>query len=543
MFEDAGQHEPLTQRLKNILTEYKDGLTIIKELLQNADDAGATELNILYDARQHNTQKLFFPGMGNSHGPALVIHNNSKFTDEDFLNITKLAGATKKEKPRKIGKFGVGFCSVYHITDVPSFVSRNWLYIFDPTLTHLRDAVKDPSKPGKRVDFTQRYVSQTQQLDPFKHLFGFDVSKSYDETIFRLPFRKHHSEISSTMYNNSMIDELRNKISSQGTKLLLFLKQVCKVTFSKIAPREEYPQILVTIERKESALKNVGICLRTFSSSIPGPSLQEHWLIASHNEGMDLGYSTGSVACQLKVQGANPPTFELQQLSKGEVFCFLPLAVPPTGIPVDINGNFAVKSDRRGIWVDDSSDTSCVKEVEWNNVLVKQVIPHAYCKLLSGLKQLSIDGTIVDYDFYSIWPLDSMLKSQNPWKVLVHSVYELLSSESMQLFHSSSTNAWLTLDDSKFLCSNVLISQLQQEVPKCVVRAMPILKLPFVDVPHDHYRQLCQILGKRVSVIGQELFTAAFFEKIDFFSEDIDIRNEVLLCMLECLSLEEYRSN
>ena len=48
---DVGQQEPLIQRLKNILKDYKDGLTIIKELLQNADDAEATDiLNIIYDS-------------------------------------------------------------------------------------------------------------------------------------------------------------------------------------------------------------------------------------------------------------------------------------------------------------------------------------------------------------------------------------------------------------------------------------------------------------------------------------------------------------
>ena len=34
VFEDAGQHEPLATRLSNILSEYKDGLTIIKEMIQ-----------------------------------------------------------------------------------------------------------------------------------------------------------------------------------------------------------------------------------------------------------------------------------------------------------------------------------------------------------------------------------------------------------------------------------------------------------------------------------------------------------------------------
>ena len=85
-FKDAGQHEPLVVRLKNILRDYKDGLTIIKELLQNADNAEATEVNICFDARNHTTERkrLFFPDMCEAHGPALIVHNNSTFSDEDF---------------------------------------------------------------------------------------------------------------------------------------------------------------------------------------------------------------------------------------------------------------------------------------------------------------------------------------------------------------------------------------------------------------------------------------------------------------------------
>ena len=163
-FGDVGQHEPLVTRLKNILRDYKDGLTIIKELLQNADDAEATELNICYDARTHETdpQKLFFSGMSKCHGPALVVHNNAVFTGEDFQNITKLAGATKQNKPLKIGKFGVGFCSVYHITDVPSFVSKDWLYIFDPTLAYLKEEIRDQARPGKKLRFTEALVSHSK---------------------------------------------------------------------------------------------------------------------------------------------------------------------------------------------------------------------------------------------------------------------------------------------------------------------------------------------------------------------------------------------
>jgi sacsin len=41
MIENFGQREPLTTRLGGLLTEYPPGVSILKELLQNADDAGA----------------------------------------------------------------------------------------------------------------------------------------------------------------------------------------------------------------------------------------------------------------------------------------------------------------------------------------------------------------------------------------------------------------------------------------------------------------------------------------------------------------------
>ena len=77
----------------------------MKELIQNSDDAEATEVNICFDACSHNFEQrnLFFPGMHESHGPALVVHNNSTFSSEDFTNIQRLAAATKQEKKLKMG--------------------------------------------------------------------------------------------------------------------------------------------------------------------------------------------------------------------------------------------------------------------------------------------------------------------------------------------------------------------------------------------------------------------------------------------------------
>ncbi|EDO32856.1 predicted protein, partial [Nematostella vectensis] len=148
--ESFGQYEPLTRRLQRLLEEYTDGFSVPKELIQNADDAGATEVRFLYDERANEDAMtcLISEGMKECQGPALWVYNNAVFTDADFQNITKLNGATKEEDSGKIGRFGLGFNAVYNITDVPSLLSRNNLVIFDPHTTHLGRAIRDKSRPG-----------------------------------------------------------------------------------------------------------------------------------------------------------------------------------------------------------------------------------------------------------------------------------------------------------------------------------------------------------------------------------------------------------
>ncbi len=380
-FEDAGQHEPLTTRLKNILRDYKDGLTIIKELLQNADDAEATEVNICYDTRQHETnpKKLFFSGMAEAHGPALIVHNNKSFSEDDFTNITKLAGATKANKVLKIGKFGIGFCSVYHMTDVPSFVSRDKLYIFDPTLSYLRKEIKNFSRPGKKILFTSKFIANSRQLSPYDGLFGFDRS-DYEGTIFRLPFRTHPSELSSTCYSNLIVQDLISAIKNSSSTLLLFLQHVRTITFQTISHGQSTPEILlkITRERIEAPIQlHAGTEIRelTCFDSLSNESNSCHWLVSQESETDDYSqqYFTASVSCPLGAPGSYSVDAEFQ----GEIFCFLPLS-QKIGLPVHLSSNFAVINNRRGIWTSDEATSLTDREVTWNVSLMQGVIPRAY---------------------------------------------------------------------------------------------------------------------------------------------------------------------
>ena len=529
-FEDAGQYEPLTVRLKNILKDYKDGLTIVKELLQNADDAEATEVNICYDARQHTVKprSLFFPGMHDCHGPALVVHNNATFSNDDFTNITKLAAATKASKPLKIGKFGVGFCSVYHVTDIPSFVSQQTLCIFDPTLSYLKKEIKNPGRPGKKVNFASRFIASSSQLVPYAGLFDFNPKEPYSGTMFRFPFRTSASELSGTMYTEATIRELINDIKNCSSKLILFLQHIKCITFSRIDQGQQTPTVLLQIT-KESVESISGTltevkkirCLDERSSQ----AHEDCWLIATHTDSIGTERATASVACLLEVtspsQGYNVMKIE------GEIFCFLPLS-QKTGLPVHVSSNFAVINNRRGIWTTDESSTND-SEVQWNLSLMQNVIPKAYHALLASLQEGHCQEKLREYAFYSLWPLEANLTRHNPWVHAVHKLYgEAISSS--RLFYSVSSSQWLTILECKFLAPGILCqSSTDANILDCVLAVVTHLRLPLVDLPSKYHVHLS--LGS--STITEEEFIKLFFGHITSFTDIQQSRNEVLQFMLE----------
>uniref|UniRef100_A0A4W5RF44 Sacsin/Nov domain-containing protein n=1 Tax=Hucho hucho TaxID=62062 RepID=A0A4W5RF44_9TELE len=54
---------PFIDYLKDILRRYPDGGQILKELIQNADDAGASEVVFLHDERCYGRQSLKTEGL------------------------------------------------------------------------------------------------------------------------------------------------------------------------------------------------------------------------------------------------------------------------------------------------------------------------------------------------------------------------------------------------------------------------------------------------------------------------------------------------
>lgn len=99
---------------KTILDSYKysDGFPILKELVQNANDAEASEMSIYFSSGIPNAKHELLKN------PALIVYNNGKFTPRNERGIQRIADNNKETDNSKIGKFGLGMKSIFHLCDM-----------------------------------------------------------------------------------------------------------------------------------------------------------------------------------------------------------------------------------------------------------------------------------------------------------------------------------------------------------------------------------------------------------------------------------------
>jgi hypothetical protein len=98
--------------LSDVYKEAGDGRTLLRELVQNADDAGAERL--VFGVLDRG-----WPQAGNSllRGPALLVANDGPFPAKDRDALHRALGGSKADDTDKVGRFGVGLKSVFHICE------------------------------------------------------------------------------------------------------------------------------------------------------------------------------------------------------------------------------------------------------------------------------------------------------------------------------------------------------------------------------------------------------------------------------------------
>jgi sacsin len=128
----CSQKVTLVGTIRGILAKYPEGNNILKEFMQNADDAGASVLRMCLDKRTHPTARLPSKNLAPFQGPSLLIFNDAVFRDDDFKGICQVHESVKADDVSQTGRHGQGFNVVYHYTDLPTIVSRDKISTFDP---------------------------------------------------------------------------------------------------------------------------------------------------------------------------------------------------------------------------------------------------------------------------------------------------------------------------------------------------------------------------------------------------------------------------
>ena len=459
-----GQVEDLTDRLKGILKSYPCDVGIFKELVQNADDASATEIHFVYDTRQLPTRHIF---QGDSNwkdlqGPSLCVYNNRPFKLKDVEGFRSLGQSNKVGDSEKIGQYGIGFNVVYHLTDCPSYLSDGeTLGILDPNARYAPGSSKQsPGALFNNID--HEFWNDCKDV-----MLGYQLCDELPlkgSTIFRLPLRTSKSAKYSKISNNlacEKIEELLADFMSEASNFLFFLNHVTKISVSYLEDDKLELKYSVSSEVSNESQKKRELLVREVRKSkeietqevkpvsVTYPmkikdclDRESDWLI-QRQVGCDLSMQDfkipqGNKLCFVPRAGiaAKISPEQKETLTSHVAFCFLPLPIP-TGLPVHVNGQFALDSARRSLWHDQNE-----KDVlsTWNKFIKTRVLAQAYVTLLVKAKDyIQQKRTLGAFHFTGDKHVRSGIQwytnlfpscddVHSSWKDLVQSVYELLVS-------------------------------------------------------------------------------------------------------------------
>ncbi|MDO5149057.1 MAG: hypothetical protein Q4D76_06635 [Oscillospiraceae bacterium] len=279
---------------KGIVEKYSDQAHFIYELIQNADDAGATFARFKLE-----NERLIFAHNGNRH----FSISNPGTEDADFLDgklgdinaITGISFSSKKSESNRIGKFGVGFKSVFQYTSTP--------HIYDPCFRFYID----------------RYI--------VPHMIEGDFpDRKHDETLFVFPF--NHAEKDA--------EETFKDISAKLKSLVypvLFLANLMTVTYEINGEFGVYEKNISESEITDDTVSERINLLSAFGKE----SRYTHFRVFSRFE-ETMRYSVGY---QLDDKGHLKP-------ADTPAFCFFPTR-EKTGLKFLVHAPFLLNDSREGI--------------------------------------------------------------------------------------------------------------------------------------------------------------------------------------------------
>lgn len=149
IYDSSSFVDELMSTLEHVYKDPGDGRTIVRELVQNAHDASSGDNAATKLAFMIATQGLESAENELLRGPALIVVNNGPFTAADFDGIRAIRGGSKRGDSDKVGRFGLGMKSIFHLCEAACFVGRDQTGV-------TRADVLNPWRPLGRPPATQR---------------------------------------------------------------------------------------------------------------------------------------------------------------------------------------------------------------------------------------------------------------------------------------------------------------------------------------------------------------------------------------------------
>ncbi|CAG8692043.1 30299_t:CDS:2 [Gigaspora margarita] len=498
IYESFHPDEKYTTRIKNILTEYPDGSQILREILQNSDDAKSTVQIFILNHKTYPSETLCDPKLERYQGPSLLSANDTIFKEEDFKSLVSLANSEKIDKYDKIGVMGIGFNSIFHISDVSSIISGSSYVFIDPHARKYCDV--KAGQRGFKVDFIKHnmFNERPDQFEPFlvdflkselikKNPRQFDNIQDgyYNGTIFRYPLRTprdaEESEISKDEYRTEQIKDLfKIFFKVDNINCLLFLKHIEKILFFELKEDGDEPELLyeIGVNNAKEIFNERKLLTENIISMMSSPTGQDsfetiykmkfsqkakvnrinnksEWLIVNYisstNDEKYIKFKNHIRDCKFIPNVGLAARIDKISRNKGKLYCFLPLPDDYDDFSISINGCFAVSKNRRHLEISMNEDLAPGDLLRlkgaWNRYLFEKAIPEAWKILLTEIIKIKS----ISYEtIYTFWPLPADGSSRELdtkfclWNNLLQNVINLLEPD-LKVFRGPS--GYLSIND------------------------------------------------------------------------------------------------